>query len=201
MNVEKTWLYTLVRIIFRFVFTCIIRLKVHGADNFLEDQNCILLSNHISALDPIAIAYAYKHNEIHYFGKDSLFKYKWIAAILRKLHAFPVKRGETDMKAMRTAMQVLKDGHVLGVFPEGHRRNGEELQPLETGVVVMALKGRVPVIPIMIQGQYRLFHRVNIVIGAPIILESYWAQTVSTEMLEEVKQLLMDALLSLRITR
>lgn len=201
MAVEKTWLYTLVRMIFHVVYTCIFRVKIHGAQNFLKDQNCILLSNHIAAWDPITVAYAYKYNEIHFIAKDSLFKNKLFAAILHQLHAFSVKRGETDMKAMRTAMKVLKDGHVLGIFPEGHRRDSEELQPLQTGVVVMALKSRVPVMPIMIQGKYRLFHRVDITIGAPVFLDTYWEQTASTEMLEEVKQLLMDALQSLKITQ
>lgn len=198
MKVEKTWFYTFARVLLGIVYRCIMPVKVRGIENYPTDQNCILLSNHISAWDPLTVAYTYKHNEIFFFAKDTLFRNKLLAAVLRKLHAFPVKRGETDMKAMRTAMQILKEGHVLGIFPEGHRRNDGTLQPLETGVAVMALKSRVPVVPIIIEGKYRPFQRISVAIGEPILLDTFWEQPVNAEILEAVKQRLMDALQSLK---
>jgi len=200
MNVEKTWLYSFARVLMRIIYRIVFRLEVQGSEHFPKDQNCILFANHISAWDPLTIAHIYKHNEIHFFAKDSLFKHKILAAILKKVHAFPVKRGETDMKAMRRAMQVLKDGHVLGIFPEGHRIYGGELQPIETGIAVMALKSRVPVVPILIRGRYKLLSKVKARIGEPIPLSDLFSQAADADTLNEVKERFMRALKALEVT-
>jgi len=197
MNVERTWLYSFAKVLLKFLFRFVFRLQARGLEFFPKDQNCILLSNHISAWDPMTITHLYKHNEIHFFAKDSLFKNKLLAAVLRKIHAFPVKRGETDMKAMRHAMQVLKDGHVLGIFPEGHRIHGGELAPIETGVAVMALKSRVPVVPILIRGRYKLFSTIKVSVGEPVPLDGLIGGTADADTLNEVKDRFMRALQAL----
>lgn len=197
MNVEKTWLYTFAMFLLEGVYRIIFRLEVRGAEHFPKNQNCILFANHISAWDPLTVAFIYRHNEIHFFAKDSLFKNKFFAMILRKLHAFPVRRGETDLKAMRVAMQVLKDGHVLGIFPEGHRTYDGELKPIETGIAVMALKSRVPVIPILIRGKYRPFAKVSAHVGEAIQLDDLWNSPADTEALDVVKSRFMHALRNL----
>jgi 1-acyl-sn-glycerol-3-phosphate acyltransferase len=166
-------------------------------ERFPKDVNCILFANHISAWDPLIVAHLSKHNEVHFFAKASLFKYKMLAAVLRKVHAFPVKRGETDMKAMRHAMQVLKDGRVLGIFPEGTRNYDGQIKPIETGIAVMALKSRVPVIPIMINGRYKLFSKITVNIGEPIPLDDLFAKTADVDALDEVKARFMRALQAL----
>lgn len=104
-------------------------------ENFPREENCIILSNHLSAWDPITIAHVYKHNEIHFIAKESLFRNRALKWFLGRLHAFPVSRGEADLAAMRTALKVIADGHVLGIFPEGHRRHTPGWEPgkLETG--------------------------------------------------------------------
>ena len=197
MNVEKTWLYSFARFLMTILYCSVFRLRARGVERFPKDQNCILLSNHISAWDPLTIAHLYKHNEIHFFAKDSLFKNTFFAVVLRKIHAFPVKRGETDMKAMRHAMQVLKDGHVLGIFPEGHRIYGGEIAPMETGVAVMALKSRVPVTPIFIRGRYRFFSTILVSVGEPISLDDLFGGTADADTLNEVKRRFMRALQAL----
>lgn len=194
MNAEKTRLYTFARIIFGFVYSVFFRAKAVGLENFSEDQNCILLGNHIHALDPVTLALFYKPSEVHFIAKESLFKRKWLAALLSKLHAFPVNRGGTDMGAMRQAMQVLRDGHVLGIFPEGHRQPDAKVKRLETGVAVMALRSDVPVIPVYIAGKYRLFGRLRVAVGKPVPLEDLRAGRADAGALEAVKERVMEAL-------
>ena len=198
MNVEKTWLYSLARALLTVYYGLFFRVRAKGVQNFPSDKNCILLCNHISAWDPITIALQYKHNEIHFFAKDTLFKNKFLSSLLTKLHAIPVKRGETDMKAMRASMQVIKDGHVFGIFPEGHRYYDGELKPLETGVAVMALKSRVPVVPIWVQGTYKLFGKIQVNIGKAMHLDAYWEKPSNAETLEEIKKEMTQALQNLQ---
>jgi len=197
MNVEKTGLYSFARLLLNLVYRVIFRVKVAGIHHFPKDENCILFANHISAWDPLTVAYVYKHNEIHFFAKDSLFKNRILAAVLRKIHAFPVKRGETDMKAMRHAMQVLKDGRVLGIFPEGHRNYEGGIAPIETGIAVMALKSRVPVVPILIGGRYRLFSKIIVSVGPPIPLDDLTEKPADVDALKEVKARFTQALQAL----
>lgn len=198
MNKEKTWLYSLVRIIAGIVYPLFFRAKAEGCENFPKDQNFILLSNHVHLLDPVTVAIFYKHSEVHFIAKDSLFKNKLFGAFLRKLHAFPVNRGETDMKAMRQAMQVLADGHVLGIFPEGHRQEDGVVKGLETGIAVIALRSRVPIVPAYISGRYRLFGRLRLQVGKPVELEDLRAGRVDAEALETVKSRILDALDALK---
>ena len=74
MKTEKTFLYTLARGIAAFLYPCVFLAKARGVENFPREENCIILSNHLSAWDPITIAHVYKHNEIHFIAKESLFR-------------------------------------------------------------------------------------------------------------------------------
>lgn len=199
MHIEKTFLYTLLRVFYKIVGTIVFRATSEGIENFPVDQNCIILGNHISAWDPLMVASIYKQNEIHFIAKESLYESKLFGFILNKLHAFRVNRGESDMAAMREAMQILRDGHVLGIFPEGHRQFGStKVEKIETGVAVMALKSKVPVVPVLISGQYRFFGKVHAVVGPAIALDDLRAQRADAQLLEQVKQRIIESLEALR---
>lgn len=198
MNKERTWLYSIARALAAVVCRCIFFSKARGLENFPRDENCILLGNHISAWDPVTVAHYYKPNEVHFMGKESLFKNPVLRTLFKWLHAFPVYRGERDMRAMRTAMQVLYDGHVLGIFPEGTRQRDDRMQSIETGVAVIALKSDVPLIPICISGRYRLFGKVRMVVGPPIKLDDLRGRRADTPTLEETKSRIIDAVEALR---
>lgn len=198
MKKEKTFVYTLARGIASVLYGGIFLARGRGMENFPSDQNCIILSNHISAWDPITVAKYYTVSEIHFLAKDSLFRNPLLARLLTWLHAIPVHRGETDMAAMRSAMQVLKDGHVLGIFPEGTRQQGDHMQHIETGVAVMALKSGAPLVPARISGKYRLFGKIRLVVGRPIDIEDLRARRPDAETLELLKARIIDAVEALR---
>lgn len=198
MKKERTPFYTFARVIAAIINRCIFLSKARGTENFPQDENCIIMGNHISGWDPITVASFYKVSEIHFMAKDSLFKNPILAKLLTWLHAFPVNRGETDMQAMRTAMQVIKDGHVLGIFPEGTRQQGNRMQSIETGVAVIAMRTTVPLVPVVITGKYRLFGRVRVVVGPPIDIEDLRAQHADAQTMETLKARIIDAVEALR---
>lgn len=198
MKKERTFLYTLLRGVASFLYRIIFLSRIEGRENYPTDQNCIILANHISAWDPVTVAYSYKVSEVHFMGKDSLFKNRLLGGFLRKVHAFPVSRGETDMAAMRTAMQIIRDGKVLGIFPEGHRQKDNRVQHIETGIAVMAMRTDVPLVPVMITGKYRLFGRIRVRVGQPIPLDDLRAAHADAQTLETLKQRIIDALEALR---
>ena len=144
--------------------------RVTGRENIPSEGAAILCSNHVCMLDPLFIAVATRRY-IRYISKKELFDNKFLGWFFRHLGMFPVARGNADMSAMRTMMSVLKEGGVLGIFPQGHRYRQDDNRSLESGTAVIALRAHVPVIPIHVRGPVRLFRRNEIRIGGPVALD------------------------------
>ena len=144
--------------------------RVTGRENIPSEGAAILCSNHVCMLDPLFIATA-TPRYIRYISKKELFGNRFLGWFFTHLGMFPVARGGTDMSAMRTMMAVLKEGGVLGIFPQGHRYRQDDNRALETGTAVIALRARVPVIPIHVRGPIRLFRMNEIRIGRPVQLD------------------------------
>lgn len=89
-------------------------------------------------------------------AKEELFRSKLAGYFMSRLGAFPVSKGRLDRKALRRAMQVLADGMVLVIFPEGMRGQGRRLKAAFPGVALIASRGGVPIIPIGITGTEKL---------------------------------------------
>jgi len=127
--------------------------KVKGRGFVPPKGGCIIASNHLSYLDPIVLAVA-SPRVLSFMAKKELFSehgkfFKWI---ITALNAFPLERGTADLKAIRFAINKLKKGHCLIVFPEGTRGSSGELRDPQSGVSMLAAKAKVPVIPAFITG-------------------------------------------------
>lgn len=143
--------------------------RVTGLENVPAEGAVMLCSNHVSMLDPFFIAGAVKR-EIRFISKKELFKNKLLGAIMTKLGMFPVDRGGSDMTAMRTCISILKEGGVLGIFPQGHRYKHDENHEMQSGAAFIALRTHVPVVPIHVSGPVRPFRRTTIHIMPPVDL-------------------------------
>ena len=131
---ERTAIYTLARIIFGFLFHTIFPLRFHNAQIVEEMQPpYIIMANHRSFADPMALAIKVKKYEIRFIGKRELAHGRLKSWLFSGLHMILVSRHATDMAAMRQCMQTLKDGHILGIFPEGTRHQPEMMQEVESG--------------------------------------------------------------------
>lgn len=142
-------LYSIVRGFLRFIFY-FLGLKAEGLENLPESGPYIIAANHVSNWDPVVVALVLKR-PVHFMGKTALFKNRIMAAICTALHAFPVKRGVPDRQAIRRALQVLEEGKVLGIFPEGARNTTGDMKALP-GVAMIALKSGAPVVPVACLG-------------------------------------------------
>lgn len=198
MKPQQTPLYRFARIVIGLFYPLLFGARVYGAEHFPGDRNFIVLANHISNWDPVSVAYACKAWEIHFLAKESLFKNRLLRWLVTKLHAIPVSRQGTNLAAMRAALGVLKDGHVLGIFPEGHRFNTGRVEKIETGVAMLALKSDVPLVPAYIQGRYRLWSGLKILVGPAMDLSDLREKGQSAEVIEEIKRRIEAALLQLQ---
>ena len=185
--------YRIVVTVARFIYRFIYRIKIVGEENVIESGGVIYAANHKSCEDPIIIALTSKR-QLTFMSKKELFKFKPYGFILRSLGAFPVNRGTGDVGAVKTGLKILKEGRVMLIFPEGKRLDRGEVVPAKPGVAMFAIHARVPIIPITIVDDYKLWHRLTVIYGKPIYFEEYYGQKLSSEKLTELSQGVLDTI-------
>ena len=196
---ERTAIYTLARIIFGFLFHTIFPLRFHNAQIVEEMQPpYIIMAYHRSFADPMALAIKVKRYEIRFIGKRELAHGRLKSWLFSGLHMILVSRHATDMAAMRQCMQTLKEGHILGIFPEGTRHQPEMMQEVESGTAIIALRARVPLLPVYIDGKIRPFHITHIYYGKPMELDDLYAQGVNNDTAHQLCQRIHDVFYAMR---
>jgi 1-acyl-sn-glycerol-3-phosphate acyltransferase len=129
-----------------------------------ESGPLILACNHISHFDP-PFAGSFFPRHVDWMAMEELFRDKRFARLLEIVGAFPVHRDGTDRTALRTAVRRLQAGRVVGIFPEGGIRAGEtsvlEGAPARPGVGALAVLANAPVLPCVVAGTDRLYHKKN----------------------------------------
>ena len=141
--------------------------RVVGLEN-LPEGGALLCANHASGWDPVLIAVCLPNDSrLSFMGKDSLFRIPVLGWVIRKLGAFPVKRGGNDLVAMKTAMKALTDGRRLLVFPGGTRVAHQRDTAAKFRVTVVATRTATPLVPIYCGGKHKLFRRTTVVFGEP----------------------------------
>lgn len=159
--------YKIARFFCRILIKLIFRVNVTGSDSFPEEGAVIVYSNHRSNWDPIMIACAIKR-PVFFMAKHELFEIPVLRFIMKKVNAFPVNREKADRKAIRTALKVLKEKKVLGIFPEGTRSKCGKLKNPQQGIALIATRSRdAALVPVAIKGEYKLFSEINLVFGEP----------------------------------
>lgn len=184
----------LVKIYYKFMF----RMDIQGEEHIPTEGGVVLCCNHMSNLDPTTMA-AFVKRPVRYIAKKELFEKRWSAKLLSSLGAFPVDRQTTDMKALKTAIKLLKNGEALGIFAEGTRVKEGEAKAAKAGVALFALKGEAPIVPICISSKYKFRSIVHIRYGEPIYLDEYKGQKVTTEMMEEITGKVMEKVREMRV--
>jgi len=166
-------LYGFLRFVFRLIFYILFRARVYGRENIPAEGAVILAANHASNIDPPLMA-SLIDRPVSYMAKIELFENPIFGAAIRRCHAFPVKRGESDRGAIKAAVTVLKEERVLGLFPEGTRSKTGELQKAEAGVALIAAMTGAPIVPVAILNTHRIFAnggllpQLRIMYGQPI---------------------------------
>lgn len=189
--------YRVVRQVFEWVFLLFYRWDVQGQQHIPQEGAFILCANHISWWDPPLVGSLTKRT-VRFMAKEELFKIPVLGKLFPLVRAFPVKRDSADRKAIKTALDTLKSGGAVGIFPEGTRSRTSELLPPQPGVGLIAVKSEAPVVPVAIIGPYRLFRPIQVRIGAPVTFPEYYGIKSKSEHLEEVAGKIMEEIARLR---
>lgn len=183
------------------LFFVFLGLKKEGIEKIPQKGPVIVAANHVSNWDPIMVGIALTR-PVHFMAKVELFNNKILGKLLTALHAFPVKRGKADRKAIRQALELLEEGKVLGIFPEGARKKVLRDAQVQSGVALLALKSGVSIIPVACIGTDKnfplgWFRPLLVRVGDPVDLDKYKGQKITSALLEEVSKEIMQEIISL----
>src|SRR5947209_16781321 len=170
-------LYNAIAVLSAPVLYGLFRLRVRGRENLPGSGGFVLACNHVSSFDPWPLAMPlWPRRYLRFMAKSEL--YWWpLTIVLKNAGAFPVRRGQRDLAAIATGVQLARDGQIVAMFPEGTRRakglvKRHEARP-HSGAARIALEAGVPLVPAAVKGTDKLMRlgRVSVVYGAPVELD------------------------------
>lgn len=180
-----------------YIFNLVVfRVEKNGEENIKKKGAYLICANHRSNWDaPILVSNLKR--KVYVMAKAELFKNKFIKWFGRKCCVFPVKRGMRDIESIKYSLNLLKDGEILVIFPEGTRNGMEKNGKAQNGVAYMAIRTGVPVIPVGIQGEMKPFKKVKLNIGEPLDFSQYKTNKPEKEILDKVSKEIMDNIIML----
>ncbi|MDI9483197.1 MAG: lysophospholipid acyltransferase family protein [Bacillota bacterium] len=177
-------------------FRIFYKASFYGLENVPEQGALIMCSNHISMLDMFLFGPMIPRR-IYFMAKQELFKIPVLKAILKSLGAYPVNRGRGDLYAAKTTLKLLEEGKIVGIFPEGRRRNiSKKKQKPKSGAILFSIESGAPIVPVGIFGNYRLFSKMCVFYGKPYYPVPNSGKVSKHEM-DALAQDLMDRIYSL----
>ncbi|MBQ9459069.1 MAG: 1-acyl-sn-glycerol-3-phosphate acyltransferase [Oscillospiraceae bacterium] len=163
-----TQFYRVAHAVFKPLIWLFFPFQAHGLENIPEDRAVVLCGNHSHAIDPALVCLTLpRRMGVRIMAKKELMDQPVVGSLLQKLGAFPVDRGHSDLTAVKTAIQTIRDGANLLVFPEGTRVEHEGDVRAKGGVVMIAMRTGAPMVPVYVGGKKKLFHMTHIVFGEP----------------------------------
>lgn len=172
--------------------------KVEGKENIPKEGALIFAGNHRSALDP-AIIEVTSGRHARFMAKAELKKNFIVSFIMKIFDGIYVRRGETDIGALKESLKTLKNNECLAIFPEGTRNGFEKNNgEMKNGVAYLALKTKSIVVPIGICGKLKPFTRNVIKYGKPIdFSEIFKGEKIDKEVEEKASNILKEEILKL----
>lgn len=158
-----------------------IKLKVFGLENLKRGQGAVLLFNHSSFMDILAICAALYN--VRFGAKIELFKIPVFGACMRRFGTLPIARGNREevFKVYEDAKVRFARGERFALSPEGGRFHSEKLLPFKAGPFVFGINSQVPLIPVVIKGAYEAWPKGKILANA-----DRWVRTIEVHVLEPV---------------
>ena len=132
--------------------------RMTGTEHVPREGGVLLAYNHIGYVDFIygGLAANPSGRLVRFMAKRELFDHRWVGPLMRSLHHIEVDRGEGDRVSFHTAVDYLRAGEAVGIFPEATISRAMELKEFKTGAVRIAAEAGVPVVPVILWGTQRM---------------------------------------------
>ncbi|NLK64820.1 MAG: 1-acyl-sn-glycerol-3-phosphate acyltransferase [Tissierellia bacterium] len=186
--------YNIIVRVLRVLVFLIFDFKVYNKENLNNTEGgLIVCGNHRSMFDPVMLAVSTKR-QVHFMGKKELFESKFWGFIFRRLGAFPVDRKGVSLSAVKSSLNVLDKGGVLGIYPEGTRvKTGYDENNAKAGIALIANKANVKIMPVYLEGDYKFRGKLRLYIGKEKDYFENYSDKLNTEKYTEIgKEILKD---------
>ena len=173
-------------------------IRIYGRENLPDSGGVILASNHQSFFDPALLALG-SNRQLRFFARRTLFKNPMFAGLIRFSGAIEFGRDGVDTAGIRNMVDLLKQGEMMVMFPEGTRTHDGSIGKVKPGVGMIARRADVPVVPAVIDGAFRAWPRskrfprpwkLNVAFGEPISPGEYKGRKMQTKLQDSLKELL-----------
>lgn len=194
--------YTLCGTIARIAF----QYHAFGQENLIEEGPAIMAANHQSYLDPPLVGITCR-NELYYLARKTLFEKKIFGPIISRVNALPVDLSRGDISALRTVINLLKEGHRTVIFPEGTRSLTGQIQQARPGIGMIIARTLAPVVPMRIFGSFEAWpkggkirpHPITVVVGKPLRFKKADLAANNREVYQKISEQVLAAIASIEI--
>lgn len=142
--------------------------KLYTKKPFKIRGGALIVANHISFWDPFIICNAFWYRRVFSLAAEVVMKNKVVAFFLKGLGCIKIDRNIYDIEAIKKAINKVKEGHVLTVFPQGGIQGEADISTIKSGVILIAMQAKVPIIPCYIHKEPGKRKRTYITVGEPI---------------------------------
>lgn len=183
------------------------RFTSHGSENVPATGGCVICANHSSFLDPPVVGVGVRHRQVRFMARDTLFQGRFMSWFMPAIGVIPLDRTRGDISALRSAIQSLKSGAVIGLFPEGTRSPDGNFQEPKGGVGFLIAKSGVPVVPAYISGTFKAYPKgarfikpckISITYGPPIPPAELAALAKEDDGYTKIARLIMSRIAALK---
>jgi 1-acyl-sn-glycerol-3-phosphate acyltransferase len=204
MGVETTLFYRTLRAI-SVIPRRYFHLRVEGSGHVPAAGPCVLAANHVSYVDPILLAMACPR-PVQFIVDREQYRRPFVHWVAVRTGAIPVVNDPRDLGSLRRALLALRQGAVLGIFPEGGRSDDGRLKPAKPGAALLALRAGAPLVPAGIDGAYRAYSRhhllprprpITVRFGPPVPFPAAWRRHAAKGHLDEATALVMGRIKAL----
>lgn len=172
---KQLW-YDFLHVTCRVASVALFRVRVTGREHVPLSGGLLVCANHQSHLDPVLVGLSLDRR-LNYLARENLFDILPLRWLIQSLNAVPIDRDGLGLAGLRETLRRLKRREAVLIFPEGTRTHDGEVAPLKPGFVALARRGRVPLLPVAVDGSFDAWPRtrslpwpavVHIVIGPPV---------------------------------
>ena len=154
---EDTWLVDVARWVVNAFLRTACKVDLVGLDRVSPTGPLIVAANHLHSFDAFLVA-AFFPRKLMFLARASAYRFPPVGWFLRMCGAFPITRGQADQWSLNWSLEILKQGKVVGIFPEGRCQRSNGMAVAKTGVALIAYRAGAPILPVAITGTELLRH-------------------------------------------
>ena len=150
------------------LFFCIKKIYVNENAKKKIKNAAIISANHTCFMDPLLVGCCFWYRRMFFLAAEVVMNKKFMGKLLKGVGCIKIDRNICDIESIRKSVNVLKNGHLLSLFPTGGINREDDMSAIKSGIILMAMQAKAPIVPVYIHKKVNKKDRNCIVIGEPI---------------------------------